>query len=186
MEDKETGSEWSHILGQAMSGPLKDTSLELIPSVITDWESWSAAHPATTVTIMSRSSPAFVRERIRTLDRYGLGLVHSGKARFWQYDRLARQPIVNDELDNLKLLVVYDPVGKSSAAWNRVLDGRELTFQRANDNVIDNQTQSTWDIARGIATEGELVGKELTAVAAIMSFTDAWSRFHPSTSQWQP
>ena len=36
MLDQETKSLWSHILGQAMRGPLKGTRLEVIPSTMTD------------------------------------------------------------------------------------------------------------------------------------------------------
>ena len=45
MQDRETGSWWSHVLGTALHGPAKGRQLEIVPSVQTTWARWSAEHP---------------------------------------------------------------------------------------------------------------------------------------------
>ena len=47
MMDEETKSLWSHVSGEALSGPLAGRRLESIPSVQTTWKEWVAAHPGT-------------------------------------------------------------------------------------------------------------------------------------------
>ena len=40
MQDRETGSSWSHILGTCLDGPAKGQELEKLPSVQTTWAKW--------------------------------------------------------------------------------------------------------------------------------------------------
>ena len=60
MQDKETGSLWSHVTGECLEGDYKGMQLEMIPVVQTTWAQWSADHPATRVLKKSeeiKSSP---------------------------------------------------------------------------------------------------------------------------------
>ena len=47
--DKQTESLWSQIMGQAVSGPMKGTRLELIKASLTSWSDWKNQHPDTAV-----------------------------------------------------------------------------------------------------------------------------------------
>jgi len=47
--DRPTNSLWSQILGRAVTGPLKNTALNLIPSSHTSWREWRARYPKTVV-----------------------------------------------------------------------------------------------------------------------------------------
>jgi hypothetical protein len=49
MYDRKTESLWSQILGQAVSGPARGTSLEAIPISNTNWETWRQRYPGTKV-----------------------------------------------------------------------------------------------------------------------------------------
>ena len=46
LRDKETNSLWDH-QGRAIAGPLAGTTLEFVPSFISEWYGWSAYHPET-------------------------------------------------------------------------------------------------------------------------------------------
>jgi Protein of unknown function (DUF3179) len=47
--DAETGSLWSQLLSEAVSGPLAGTKLKIIPAVNSTWGDWEMAHPDTLV-----------------------------------------------------------------------------------------------------------------------------------------
>lgn len=47
--DRETGSYWSQVTGEALRGPLAGKKLAEIPSVVTTWAEWKKAHPDTLV-----------------------------------------------------------------------------------------------------------------------------------------
>ena len=47
--DRQTGSLWSQIMSQAISGPLKGVKLEAVATAHTSWHEWSERHPDTLV-----------------------------------------------------------------------------------------------------------------------------------------
>lgn len=49
MYDRETESLWSQILQQAITGPMTDTKLRMLPAQHTTWEQWRRGHPDTLV-----------------------------------------------------------------------------------------------------------------------------------------
>lgn len=72
----------------------------------------------------------------------------------------------------------------AAVPFSAVVDGQALTFSSPEPGVfLDAETLSTWTVA-GIATEGPLAGKRLTAVAHTTSFWFAWAAFHPETLLW--
>jgi hypothetical protein len=48
-KDRETGTRWQQSTGEAISGPLKGSFLELYPFVRTTWKEWRRRHPNTVV-----------------------------------------------------------------------------------------------------------------------------------------
>ncbi len=185
MIDSETKSLWSHLLGESMQGPLKGEKLALIPSVITDWQSWRRDHPDTTVLNMSRTADRFGVDFFRRPDQFVLGMA-DGAARAWPLDQLKRQPVVNDTYNGSPVLIVLDPRTSTIWPYDRRIDGRTLEFTTGDGGVIvDRQTGSQWQIAKGIASAGPLKGKSLTPALAIISYAKAWKTFHPETTIWQ-
>jgi len=187
MMDKETGSLWSHLLGEAMRGPLKGTELETVPSIITDWATWRRDHPKTTVLAMSRTAERFQSRLVsRQPEKYVLGMA-GGEAKAWPLDQLKKQPVVNDTFDGVPILIVFDASTGTAWSYERRVDGKSLDFTMRRDGiVVDRETGSTWHFARGAATAGPLKGTSLTPALGIVSYRRAWEQFHPHTKYWQP
>ncbi len=63
--------------------------------------------------------------------------------------------------------------------WNRLIDGyaEGLNFRIENHEILDDQTQSTWDIF-GKATTGPLKDTQLAAVDSGVHFAFAWLAFN--------
>lgn len=186
MGDRETGSEWSHILGEAKAGPLAGRKLTVIPSSMTNWGAWHTLYPDTSVTLIERSARRFQTGMLGNLQRFGIGLTRNGHARLWRFDRLQEQPLVNEKFEDLALVIYFDVESRTPSTWNRRVLGRVLTFESRGEVVVDRETESTWDLRRGRATAGELAGTVLTATQAIVTFRSAWKRFHPETTVWTP
>lgn len=72
-----------------------------------------------------------------------------------------------------------------SAVYDRVVDGRELTFEPTEESgrFRDEQTGSTWNFA-GLAVAGELEGTRLAEVPHGNHFWFAWVAFRPETEVW--
>ena len=186
MEDQETNSLWSHILGKSMAGPLQGKPLKIIPAKMTTWQAWLHEHPQTTVTMLQPTARMFTKDMLHRTEEFCMGLVRNGKSRHWRFDRLEKVSVVNDNLDALALVVHYDQDTASASVWERRIDQGLLTFEKTPSAIQDDLTQSTWDLTRGLATSGPLKGTRLKPTSAIVSFCHAWLRFHPDTTRWEP
>jgi len=184
MQDVETKSLWSHMLGRAMAGELKGTKLELAPSVLTTWKAWRRQHPTTTAVKMRRSNQDYEKGFYKDLTKFVFGYAVLGRARAWSFDQLALQPVVNDQLGGRPILIVFDP--ESTAVWiyDREVDGEVLSFEPHGALVKDRETTSLWDPAKGEATQGPLQGKKLKPLVGIVAYRRAWRDFHPDSSYW--
>lgn len=182
MVDQQTGTLWSHLLGQAMEGPLQGEFLPIIPAQLTDWATWHREFPQTTAVRLSRTASGLRRGAYQSLDRYVIGLSHKGRARAWRFDRLAEHRVVNDRIGETRVLVVFDPASTTANVYDRTVDGRVLTFERQNGALVDRETNRGWNLLSGACLENSK--QQLKRLAGIVSFTKAWQRFHPETTLW--
>jgi hypothetical protein len=108
---------------------------------------------------------------------------------------LAQLGVINDTQGGRDLVVFHAP-GTSSAldagviaegadvgatgVFDPNLDGQRLTFRRDGDEIVDEETGSTWNVL-GQATSGPLTGESLTAIVHGDQFWFAWAAFKPDT-----
>jgi hypothetical protein len=181
MYDKETESLWSHILGEAKQGPLRGKKLEQIPSVMTDWKTWSKEHPDGTVVLISRTSKEYRTEFYRQPEQFVLGIAEGGKAKAWSFDKLLKVPALNDTFDGQPVVVLVDKGSVTARLYSRKVKDRELTFEASGGKIKDKETGSTWEPVTGRAVDGSLKGTYLNALPAIVSYRLAWQEFHPKS-----
>ncbi len=194
IKDVETRSGWLQLLGRAIDGPLKGKRLERLPSTGTDWKTWRAGHPGTTAIRLTRGTkkyspdgPGVAPAKKRTfLDALQWGLTGEGRARSWPFSRLVRERVVNDSFDGRPLLLLFEPEWPGPVGFDRRIDGRELTFRRRGDDLVDEPTGSTWDPSTGRATGGPLEGRRLDPVAGTIASTAIWRGFYPDSETWVP
>jgi hypothetical protein len=105
------------------------------------------------------------------------------------------EPVINDEVSG-QTVVLISRAGTHSVldtskivdgrpvpavtAYQRVLDGRDLTFERKDGLTLDTETASTWN-QFGQAVAGPLKGKRLTPANSGLHFAFAWLAFNPSS-----
>jgi hypothetical protein len=91
---------------------------------------------------------------------------------------------VNEWVGETPVLVAADPAaGGNIVVFDRMVDGRELTFALEGAKVVDEQTGSRWSFD-GLALEGELAGERLVEIIPVKGYWFAWVAFHPETSLW--
>ena len=185
MIDVETRSLWSHILGQAKQGPLEGAQLETLPSLMTDWKTWSETYPDSTVAKMSRTAQQFRSQTYGRPERFMVGMLVGDGVRGWAYDQLERQSVVNDQIADLPLLVTYLADSGTAAIFDRRVGDQTLTFRSDGNAMVDDQTGSTWELATGRAISGDLQGQRMTRQVGVVSFRSAWDTFHPDTEYWE-
>jgi hypothetical protein len=179
MADDETGSLWSQMLGQAMSGPLEGQVLEPIPVVYTDWAAWRSAHPKTSVLAKARATDRYTRDLPDDASDHWIGTVRGAHARAWSFAALRERPLVHDEFDGLPLLVAFDRASDTPRLFDRRVDGRVLTFHLDGSRLVDDATASAWDPRTGRATGGPLEGARLEPLPTIVANGTAWKAYYP-------
>jgi hypothetical protein len=108
---------------------------------------------------------------------------------------LADVGVINDSQAG-RDLVVFHVIGTSSAldsariaegvdvgatgVFDPNLDGNKLTFRREDGQIVDEETESTWNVL-GQAIDGPLAGEILTPVVHGDHFWFAWAAFKPDT-----
>lgn len=134
-----------------------------------------------------------VGDALRPMDRI-VGVEVGDAARAYPLARLRDLRVVNDELGGTPLVIFWTPGTASSlddariargrdvgstAAFDRRLGERTLTFDVADDGRFrDVETGSTWTIF-GEAVAGPLSGERLDAIPNHSIFWFVWSAFQP-------
>ena len=72
----------------------------------------------------------------------------------------------------------------ATGVFDAVLEGRKLTFQRDGDQIVDDETGSTWNVL-GQAVDGPLADQRLTPIVHGDHFWFAWAAFKPDTIVYQ-
>ena len=183
MLDAETGSLWSHILGEAIEGKLKGKRLEAVPAEMTTWAAWRRTHPNTSVLHLSRTSRNFTNAFYRRRPAaFVFAWLVDGTPYHRRLDRLQKSPLANLTCDDAPLLLLFDPESTGARLFSRRVGDRVLDFEEAADGKLrDKQTGSTWDPVEGAALDGTLKGQRLKPEVGLMSFARAWETFHPKS-----
>jgi len=205
MFDRETGTLWSHLTGEALDGPLIGNHLKQVLSEQTTWGRWRAEHRQT---LMLDVDPADVRfdpyqtyygapdpgivGRKRADDRLPvkekvIGVRLNGEVKAYSFTALARDRVVNDTVGGVPLVVVFDGLTFSGAAYRSDPGGSLLTFVPGPTSLSmrDKETGSTWDGLSGKATAGTDAGMELEQVPITYSFWFGWVDFYPNTGVYR-
>ena len=180
--DHETGSIWSQPLGEAIAGPLKGETLELLPVSLNDWSTWKAAHPRTVALDVDVGGPGGF-----DLQRMAIVLDFGSEAAAYPVPDLQAQVVVNDVVAGVPVAVVTDPNDPDSwIVFSRVLDDRTVTLAVEGDTIIDTETGTVWDPVIGRAVSGLLLGEQLDVLPAFTAFPFDFFTFWPDGRLWVP
>ncbi len=183
MRDMETGSLWSHILGECMRGELKDTVLDIIPATMTTWADWKKHHPRTSVLNMPRTVNSYDRGFYHDRTEFVFGFHVRGEAKAYPFDVLEKRKIIQDEIGKQPVLVVFDPKSTRAVMYDRRLGKQVLEFTEKLENgrFVDEKTGSQWSAWSGKAISGAMKDRQLRMLPAIVSYRRAWEKFYPKS-----
>ena len=180
--DHETGSIWSQPLGEAIAGPLKGETLDLLPVSLNDWSTWRADHPETLALDIGVGGPGgFDLQDMAIVVDFGTETVA------YPVPQLQQAGVVNDVVADVPIAVVTSPVDPDAwIVFSRTLDDQIVTLAIANGQLIDVETGSVWDPVIGRATAGPLEGERLDVLPGFTSFPRDFFTFWPDGRLWAP
>ena len=208
MYDRQTGTLWSQFLGRGVEGPLSGTPLEMVPVTLTTWERWLAEYPDTVA--LDKSKGHYIGDTYSTYytmehaagvlgqenedgrlpnKELVLGVGFDSGPKAYPFSTLSDERVINDMAVDQPLVVYFDPTSGSAIAYDRVIDGKALTFalreEDGIDYLVDEETGTSWLPYSGMAVKGELVGANLTRIRSTYSFWFAWSDYYPGTALYR-
>ena len=166
MRDKETGTWWQQITGKAIFGPLKGSTLELVPSDELSFGQWKsevsagkvlAPVPKYTKEYDSDWEPevaklpvviSFPGTELKSRDVV-VGLEIQGASRAYPWDKLVKQTPVSDMVNGTPILLVVGPDGKSFRVFVSRIEGKDSEFFLKGDSEGPDETRSAAATASG-------------------------------------
>ena len=109
------------------------------------------------------------------------------EARAYPMQILTWHEIANDVLGGIPIVVTFCPLCNTAIAFDRRLDDHTFDFgttgRLRNSNLImyDRQTETWWQQATGEAIAGELSGKQLTFLPAMIISWEEFKTAHPDS-----
>ena len=203
MQDRETGSWWQQVSGEAIQGPLKGRRLTrvfhdelsfrewtrelpggrvLLPARDSSWmrfsADWEAGTAGLPVKVHAALDPALAPRALVA------GIELGGRSKAYPMDRVMAQAPVHDRLGNVPIVLFLGPDGKSVRAFEARLDTAEVEFIRPGEAeagvVVDVGSGSRWSF-QGVALSGPLAGRRLTPVYVLLDYWFDWKTYHPSS-----
>lgn len=199
-EDKTTKSWWRQVSGEAITGPLKGTSLKELSSRQMTLAAWLRQHPSSSImqpdTVFKKDyedlalfDNGTIKSGLEKRDSLSwkkkswvVGLAYNGAAKAYDWNRLVKEHLIQDSLPNLPVVLALEKDTVNYHVWNRRAGDHVLHFQKtaSRDSLIDRNTGSKWNM-NGVCVDGPLKGKRLQPVQASQEFWHSWQSFHPNT-----
>ena len=177
--DHDTGSIWSQPIGEAIAGPRRGATVELLASTLTTWASWRAEHPdGLTLDVPGAPSSFDLGEMAIVVD-------FGEESAAYLVRSLRADGPANDVVAGVPIAVLTDPSDPQQwAVFSRSLDGVVVTLAADGGSLLDLETGTTWDPARGIGLEGALAGEVLDLLPGFTSFPTDYFTFWPDGRLW--
>lgn len=211
MYDRQTHSLWTHITGEAISGKLKGNVLKALPSTHTTWEEWKKTNPTTLLLSKDDGSgrrydrdpyedyyqdsskiglaPQKHRDRRIPPKDQVVGIKLGEEAKAFPFRYLGDFSIINDQLSETKIVVIYSKERKTAVVFDRTVNGQSLSFENGDKSgelyMRDKETGTLWLALTGEAVEGRLKGKSLRQIPSMMAFWFGWVDYFPETKVFQ-
>ena len=192
LEDRATGSWWRQANGEAITGARTGAVLTEIPRLQVTLREWLALHPNS---LVMQGDPAFTDEYAkdyafeRGTSRKSLtgtdttswgekswvvGVAHGGRSKAYDWNRLRRERIINDEVGGMPIVMVLASDSASFYAFRRPDSGTRFALR--GDSLVSP--------ARAYALTGRGASDSLIAVNASQEFWHSWREFQPKTERY--
>lgn len=189
LEDTTTGSWWQQATGEAVAGPKKGATLAELPSQQVTLAKWLVLHPRSLIMQAdSASSDRYAKNRdyetgasrkpLTGTDTISwrekawiVGLTVNGESKAYDWNRLRRETVVNDEIGGTPIVLALASDGASYFAFER--PDSSTRFRLSGDSLVAPGR------SYGLSGRGE--SGELKSLMASQEFWHSWRTFHPRT-----
>jgi hypothetical protein len=202
LEDHATGSWWRQANGEALVGARRGARLRDVPSAQVTLAAWLRMHPGS---LVMQGDPAFAdrypddaafetgksRGRLTGTDTtswgeksWVVGITVNGESKAYDWNRLRRERVINDELGGRPIVLALAADGASFAAFERPDAATRLALRA--DSLVPERGAAPGD-SRAWALNGLGGGgpeERLAPLRASQEFWHSWRTFQPGTKTY--
>jgi len=139
--------------------------------------------------IPSIDDPTFISvskaQELITDEEPGLAFSQGGVNRFYPFNILVWHEIVNETINNKRVLITYCPLCLSGIVFDPVVQGEQVEFGtsgklwQSNLVMYDRKTDSLWSQILGEAISGEMTGTRLKVLSSDQMRFGKWREKYP-------
>jgi hypothetical protein len=195
-EDRATGSWWRQANGEAVAGEQKGKALPEIPSRQVTLQRWLALHPNSLImqgdsTFAEEYAKDYAFERGTSRKKltgtdtlswkdksWVVGVTVNDRSKAYDWNRLRRERVVNDELGGKPIVVALAADDASFFAFERPDAATIFTLQ--GDSLIAGEGKGK----QVYALNGQGKAGALKPVSASQEFWHSWRTFQPGTARY--
>ena len=178
--DHDTGSIWTQPTGEAIAGPRKGETVELLPSQFTTWSAWLADHPDSLSLDAPGGRSGF------DLSEFHIVVDFTEEARSYPVPLLRSVGVVNDVVAGVPIAVVSNPTNSQSwKVFARQVGNDLVELEVQGDVLVDTVTGTTFDPGRGLPIDGPIT-EIMDILPGLTSFPGDVETFWPDAEVWQP
>ncbi len=210
MYDRKTNSLWHQFRGEPVIGELADTriTLEVIPVALTTWGDWVSFHPDTSVLDIetgvypseaylpeSHGSSFYFNYRNRTDTMFPVatrsellptksqvfGLTLNGQVRAYPLETLEQEPVINDSLGGVDIVVVTPGAGAGPRAYQRGGNRFVEVAAEAGTSILLDDLGRKWRLQEDGLVQADGASELLPRLPNRNSYWFGWYAFYPST-----
>jgi hypothetical protein len=192
LEDRTTGSWWRQANGEAITGARKGEVLAELPHQQVTLKEWLALHPTS---LVMQGDPVFADEYAKdyafergtsrktltgtdTLSwrdkSWVIGVTLNGRSKAYDWNRLERERVVNDEVGGTPVVIVLASDSASYYAYRRPDAATRFTLR--GDSLVGG--------GQSYSLSGRGARDSLAAVNASQEFWHSWREFQPTTERY--
>ncbi|HJN93887.1 MAG TPA: DUF3179 domain-containing protein [Dehalococcoidia bacterium] len=195
MLNRQTGSYWFQVGGEAVVGPLTGARLPPLPSTLAPFGDWVADHPDTLVLSTDtgftdrRYDGGSFTDTAQFVDQGFFGFpidqeivddsrlssgelvlaLNTGESAVAYPLNTLGDAALNTTFAGQEIVLFSSAAGLTGNAFDRRLNGERLTFRVEGGAYRDDQTNSIWTLS-GLASGGPLAGSQLSQIPSRTAF----------------
>ena len=139
---------WSQVTGTALLGPLKGTSVELLPSEVSSWKDWREQFPETEALATETSRNTFRIENLTVVAQV------NGEVAGIEFGDLRDRGSLSTTLGGEPVIFVAEPGLDRWAVFSRLVDGEEREIEIRDELLTDINNGDTWAPSTGASFNG--------------------------------
>jgi hypothetical protein len=178
--DRQTGSIWIQMWGEAVAGPLIGETLMQLPAYVGPLGTWVAQHPDSLFMNDGPGMMGFYPDIPH--DDFVFGITHDAFASAYCFRPAAEAGILNDSVGEVPVLVYVDPDSRDIRVFDRRIDSQVSTFQMSDGELRDFETGTRWNPVNGLSLTGELAHEVLNQIPFTTAFDWSWRDLYPDSS----